>query len=633
MKDDRAAESILRQYWGFDAFRPTQKKIIDSLLSGTDNLVLLPTGGGKSLCYQVPAVIQEGITLVITPLISLMQDQVQNLKKRKIKAETIHAGMHWKEVDRILDNCIYGDIKLLYISPERILQSLAIERIKKMSVSLIAVDEAHCISQWGYDFRPAYLEIFQLRQLHPNAPVVALTATATRKVREDIIDKLQLEMPVISVDSFSRENLSYLVYKQENKLEKLLLVLQKIRGSSIVYVRNRRKTKELAKYLNQCGIKAAAYHAGMSQLERNKIQTDWLNNSVPVIVSTNAFGMGIDKPDVQAVIHYEIPPSPEEYYQEAGRAGRNGQNAFCILLYDNADIKKLKDNFTRSYPAFKDVRQVYQALQHKYKIIPGGGKGESFTFDLLDFSSHFQLDTFKTYHCLKILQQEGWIDLTEAVFLPGRVFFKVEKEQLYEYQVKNPSLDPVIKTILRTYEGVFIEYVRIRESAIASALKVKVAELKFYLERLKKDGILDYIPPSDRPRLTFLAERVERRNFLIDKSLLDSRKRAALDRMKSILGYVETGSCRENFLLNYFAEHKKSLCGHCDHCRKEKTRLNRTDLLERISINGTRLKEIIDSYEESARDNVIKLLKSLEEEEKIHIEDDLVYPTKIKSNL
>ncbi|MFT6148003.1 MAG: ATP-dependent DNA helicase RecQ, partial [Saprospiraceae bacterium] len=445
-------QEVLKKFWGFDNFRSMQLEIIKSVLDGKDTLALLPTGGGKSICFQIPALCQEGICIVVSPLIALMKDQVHNLNKRGIPAVAIYSGMHYREIDRVFDNCAYGKIKFLYLSPERLMTDLAQERIKKMNVNLIAIDEAHCISQWGYDFRPPYLEIAKIRILHPKVPFLALTATATPEVVTDIQERLEFKTENVFQKSFRRDNLAYVVLNDEGKLEKMLSILQKVKGSSVVYVRNRKKTKEAAQFLQLNNIYADFYHAGLTNDVRSKKQDAWINNQTRVMVSTNAFGMGIDKPDVRTVIHLTLPDSLEAYFQEAGRAGRDGNRAFSILLYSETDKVELERQFEQSYPAFSEIKQVYRALGSYFQLAIGSGLGESFDFDLIEFCRHYKFKVVETFNALKILMHEGWLFMTEAVYVPSSLMVKATKEDLYDYKLRNKGFENLITTILRTYQ-------------------------------------------------------------------------------------------------------------------------------------------------------------------------------------
>ncbi len=559
-------KEILQQYWKFQSFRPLQAEIIQSVLDGKDTLALLPTGGGKSICFQIPSLCQEGICIVISPLIALMKDQVEQLKKRNIAAVAIYSGMRYQDIDRELDNCVYGNMKFLYLSPERLSTELARQRIAKMNVNLIAVDEAHSISQWGYDFRPSYLEIATIRELHPKVPVLALTATATDVVKEDIQDKLEFKERNLFQKSFERKNLSYVVLKEANKLNALLNIITKVKGSSIVYARSRKRTQDIAIFLQRNKVHADFYHAGLSPDSRSAKQDAWVQNKKRVIVSTNAFGMGIDKPDVRTVVHMDLPDSLEAYFQEAGRAGRDEEKAYAVLLYDEVDKKRLEHAYEQAFPDMKTIRQVYRALGSYLQLAVGGGIGKSYDFDIGAFIKTFQLEVLKTYNCLKILEQSGWLILSESVFLPATLKVKVDREKLYDYQLRNKKLDRVIKKALQLYQGIFNFPVRIKESQLAYALKISVKDVVQSLNKLHQDGILRYSPQKDQPQLIFLKDRVPTENLVIDQVLFKFRKERYKKNIKAAIQYAEKNSCRSKQLLSYFGEFDAPICGSCDVC-------------------------------------------------------------------
>ncbi len=559
-------KEILQQYWKFQSFRPLQAEIIQSVLDGKDTLALLPTGGGKSICFQIPSMCQEGICIVVSPLIALMKDQVEQLKKRNIPAIAVYSGMRYQDIDRELDNCVYGNTKFLYLSPERLSTELARQRIAKMNVNLIAVDEAHSISQWGYDFRPSYLEIAAIRELHPKVPVLALTATATNIVKEDIQDKLEFSERNLFQKSFERKNLSYVVLKEANKFAALLNIISKVKGSSIVYARSRKRTQDIALFLQRNKVHADFYHAGLSPDSRSAKQDAWIQNKKRVIVSTNAFGMGIDKPDVRTVVHMDLPDSLEAYFQEAGRAGRDEEKAYAVLLYDETDKNRLERAYEQSFPDMKTIRQVYRALGSYLQLAVGGGIGKSYDFDIGEFIKTFQLEVLKTYNCLKILEQSGWLILSESVFLPATLKVKVDREKLYDYQLRNKKLDRVIKKTLQLYQGVFNYPVRIKESQLAYALKIPVKALVQSLNKLQQDGIMLYSPQKDQPQLIFLKERVPVDNLVIDQVLFKFRKERFGKNIKAAIQYAAKNSCRSKQLLSYFGEVNAPLCGQCDVC-------------------------------------------------------------------
>ncbi len=615
---------ILKKYWGYDTFRPLQEDIINAVLSGEDVLALLPTGGGKSICFQVPALCEEGICLVISPLIALMKDQVYNLLKRNIPATAIFSGMNYKDIDRILDNCAYGQYKFLYLSPERLKTELAIERIKKMNINLIAVDEAHCISQWGYDFRPPYLDIAEIRELHPDVPIIALTATAIPKVVVDIQEKLNFNKENVLQKSFQRSNISYVVLQEEGKPEKLIDILKKVQGTGIVYVRNRRKTKEIAYWLNKKGIRADYYHAGLSADGRSRKQEDWINNKIRVIVSTNAFGMGIDKPDVRIVVHMDLPDNLEAYFQEAGRAGRDEKKSYAVLLYNEKDKANLQRQFELSFPKMASIRQIYQALGSYFQLAIGSGVGDTFDFDIVDFCNNYKLDVFKTYNCLRILEKEGWITMSEAMFLPSSLMFTIEKEQLYDYQLKNKELDRIIRALLRAYQGVFTNYVYLRnEQQLAKGLKITIGQLHKSFETLHRDKIIDYRPQKDKPQLMFLQERVEAKNLVIDMKMYNFRKERQAYRIEKAIEYAESKKCRSRQLLLYFGEKRAETCGICDVCLgRHKTDLSNQDFnryAEKIRLlvikEKLTMEQVLESFSPKRKNTVIKTLEFLMDEE------------------
>lgn len=573
-------EYILKQYWGYDQFRPPQADIIKNVLEGKDTLALLPTGGGKSVCFQVPALIMEGICLVITPLIALMEDQVSQLKRRGIAALAIHSGMRRSEIDVALDNCAYGEIKFLYLSPERIQTEMFRVRVQKMQVNLIAIDEAHCISQWGYDFRPSYLLISDLRELKPEVPVIALTATATKKVKEDIIDKLGLKKPGVYTKSFARENLSFVVRKTENKEKLLLQIVQKVNGAAIVYVRSRRSAEKLSEWLTKSGVAATFYHAGLTYHQRNEYQKKWIEGESRVVVATNAFGMGIDKANVRTVIHMDIPETLEAYYQEAGRAGRDGKRAYTVVIYHLIDIKTVREKVEQSQPAVTILKKTYQALSNYLQLAEGSAMGESFDFDLTTFSNRYELKPVITYAALKKLEEQGLIQLNESFYRSSKIHFLIEKKKLYEFQVANDHFDHLIKGLLRLYGGeLFSIYVNISESQIGRAVGWNIPETKIALDQLHKMQLLDYQQASEMSQITFLTPRQDADRLPLDKTRLEERRNLALTKMEAMIEYVEQSHrCRTQFIQSYFDEETFSTCGVCDVCLEKKKKENQTEI-------------------------------------------------------
>lgn len=612
-------QQILEHYWKHTAFRPLQEEIIQSVLLGRDTLALLPTGGGKSVCFQVPALAKDGICIVVSPLIALMKDQVENLQAKGIEAVSIVSGMSKREVDLALDNCIYGTIKFLYLSPERLLSELVKERIRHMLVNLIAVDEAHCISQWGYDFRPPYLHLADLRELHPNVPVLALTATATAEVADDIQQKLGFKQSNVFRQSFERKNISYVVQHQENKLQKILDVIKGVKGSGIIYVRSRKETVEIARLLNQHGYPAEFYHAGLEVATRSLKQESWKNNQTRIIVATNAFGMGIDKPDVRFVIHKDIPESLEAYYQEAGRAGRDGQKSYAVLLYNYGDRYSLEKKFEMNFPTVSEIKTVYHSLGNYYQLAYGTGEGVSFDMDIGDFCARFKLDPIKTLNALKFLERNEYVSFTESVFLPSRFRFLIDNEQLYNFQIQHQGWDAFVKTILRSYAGAFENYVHIREFDLARRMNASVQQVIEGLQQLQQMEVLNYLPQTDKPQVTFLSERHDIKQVIIDKSYIEQRKQVFRQKMESVFHYAEAPNCRSRMLLSYFDEHNAHKCGICDICLDEKRLNNAHDTTDKITdeiaqalsaetLSLDELMQAVNSGAEKERIAVIRLL-------------------------
>ncbi|WP_209331634.1 RecQ family ATP-dependent DNA helicase [Lunatimonas salinarum] len=566
------ALQVLKSIFGFSDFRPLQEEIVLSVAGGRDTFAILPTGGGKSLCFQVPALMHEGICLVVSPLIALMKDQVDNLKKKGVKAVAVYSGMRPREIDVLLDNCIYGEVKFLYVSPERLKTDLFLERFRQMKVSMIAVDEAHCISQWGYDFRPPYLEIAALREIHPQVPFIALTASATLDVQKDIIDKLELKDCAVFAQSAKRRNISFVAREAENKFEKAWEVLKKVQGSAILYVRNRKGTKEMSDQLNRLGISATYYHAGLNSEERSVRQVAWINGKVRVMVATNAFGMGIDKPDVRVVIHLDLPENLENYYQEAGRAGRDGFKAFAVLYYSLHDIAQLQERAAQTYPSLEFIRKVYQSLANHYRIAVGSSEMSSFDFDLHSFTQTYQLDALLTYNALKVMQEESLLLLSEGLLVPSTIHIPVSQSQLYEVQVRYASLDPLVKLLLRMYGGeLFSGYVKVQEGRLAKALGLSETQIEKMLQKLDSLEVLAYNPRRDQPQVTFLTPRFDAGKLPLNQKRIGHRRDLAVRKARSMAAYAENKQlCRTLVLLDYFGEHTDEVCGICDVCLNRK---------------------------------------------------------------
>ena len=549
-----------------------QEDIIQSVLNGRDTLALLPTGGGKSICFQVPALCMEGICVVVSPLIALMKDQVFQLRKRDIEAEAIYSGMSRREIDIVLDNCIYGNIKFLYVSPERLLTEIFIERSAKMKISLLAIDEAHCISQWGYDFRPPYLQIADFKEKLPGVKLIALTASATLHVQKDIQEKLRMKDTAVFMKSYARKNLSYSVFEVEDKGKKLLEVLTNVKGSAVVYVRSRKRTEDLAKWLSSHRMSASHYHAGLSAVERSNRQVQWIDNKVRVMVATNAFGMGIDKPDVRVVVHVDIPDSLEAYYQEAGRGGRDEKLAYAVLVYLPSDVKELKERTLRSLPEVDYLKKVYQALANHYKLAVGSSQFASFDFDFDTFIKAYKLNPFEAFAALKKLEEEGLIQLTESFYQPSRLFAKVDKQELYKIQVANASVDPVVKATLRLFGGeVFTHLTTISEGDIARLANCTRAEVVKQLTYLDQQGAFVYEKMKDAPQLLFLTPRQDAGKLTLDTKRLKERRAELIAKVDAMIHYLQQDvRCRTQVIQEYFGEQNDIPCGVCDFCLRQK---------------------------------------------------------------
>ncbi len=625
---------ILLKYWGYSSFRPLQEEIIQSVLDGRDTLALLPTGGGKSITFQVPAMARDGLCLVITPLISLMQDQVENLKKRGIRAAAIHSGMYSAEIDSTLNNCRYGDNKLLYVSPERLTTDKMRDALKRIKVNLVAVDESHCVSQWGYDFRPPYLRIAEIQDLLPAVPFLALTATATTDVVIDIQSKLNLRSPNIFRKSFERKNITYFVFKEEDKRRRILNIIRKVKGSGIIYVKNRRQTKEIAEYLTRQGITATGYHAGMDPKEREKSQQSWMKETRQIIVATNAFGMGIDKPNVRFVIHMDLTDSIEAYFQEAGRAGRDEEPAFAVLLYEQADIIEVRKNLDSTFPELQKIKDIYQALGNYLKIPLGNGKDYMAEFDIGEFSDNYNFSPIIAYNALKFLEKEGFLLLSEAVHTPSRVCIKTDKESLYRFQVENAFFDPFIKTLLRSYSGIFSEFCNIREEDLAKRTNLTTDKVIEFLVKLSKLQVIDYIPRTENPRIIFTENRIESKDLTLSPEYYKDRLRAAQKRTEAIIRYAEsTHKCRSQALLAYFGETEARRCGKCDVCiqrnKIELTDLEFNSILKEIKPvlqkKPCSLQELVEMVTSVSEDKVIRAIQWLLDNEKIEIDEERQY--------
>ncbi len=599
---------ILKKVWGYPQFRAMQEDIIVSVGDEKkDTLGLLPTGGGKSIIFQVPALAQPGVCIVVTPLIALMKDQVENLKRKNIKAIAVYTGMNKHEIAIALDNIVFGDYKFLYLSPERLGTELFLAKLPSMNVNLIAIDEAHCISQWGYDFRPSYLKIALIKEHLPNVPFLALTATATPKVAIDIQEKLEFKEPNLFRKSFERENIFYIVRKIEDKLRYLLKIVKTNKGTGVVYVRNRKKTREIAQYLIDNNISADYYHAGIDPREKDRKQDAWKNDKIRIIVSTNAFGMGIDKSDVRFVVHIGLPDTVEAYFQEAGRGGRDEKTAYAVLLYNNMDIANLKRSITNAFPERKTIKRVYTALGNFLQIPIGAGKGFSYDFNISEFAKRYSLPILQVFSSLKFLQKEGYIEFTEEVFQSSKLMFNVGQEDLYKFQVSNAGFDAFIKLILRTYTGVFSNYININEFRLAKKANTTKEVIYEYLKKLAKYKIISYIPQRKTPYIIYTEVRLVDKSVIISKTNYDMLKKRKIERIDSVIDYItRTNKCRSQMLLMYFGEKNAKKCGNCDFCRRKTEKYLKNNEFEAIK---QKCKELLEKSQYTANEliNTINL--------------------------
>ena len=560
-------KSILKQYWGYDSFRGIQEEIISSIGEGRDTLGLMPTGGGKSITFQVPALAKPGLCLVITPLIALMKDQVQNLRKRGIKAIAVYSGMTREEIIVALENCIFGDYKFLYISPERLDTEIFQIKLRSMKVSMITVDESHCISQWGYDFRPAYLKIADVRRLLPDVPILALTATATPEVVKDIQVRLAFRKENVFRMSFERKNLAYIVRRTEDKAGELVHILTQVAGSAIVYTRNRKRTKEVSLFLNQHDISATFYHAGLDNATKDQRQKGWQDGTFRVMVATNAFGMGIDKPDVRLVIHLDFPDSPEAYFQEAGRAGRDGQKAYAVLLYAQSDKTILKKRIGDTFPEKEYIRQVYEHINYYYQMAMGDGRGCTFAFNIEEFCQRFKHFPVRVDSALKILTRAGYLEYTDEQDNTSRLIFTLRRDELYRINENNPDTEKLLRIILRSYTGLFSDYAYISEETLARRSGLTRQQVYDTLILLTKRHILHYIPGKKTPYIIYTRERQEASRVVLGREVYEDRKQSYERRVKAMIDYADTDDrCRSRMLLEYFGKRNEHNCGQCDVC-------------------------------------------------------------------
>ncbi|MDR1983446.1 MAG: RecQ family ATP-dependent DNA helicase [Prevotellaceae bacterium] len=618
-------QKILFEHWGYSQFRPLQEEIITSIYNGNDTLALMPTGGGKSITFQVPSLAKDGICIVITPLIALMKDQVENLKSRNIPALAIHSGMAAREIDITLDNALFGNYKFLYLSPERLVTQKIRNYIERMKVNLIAIDESHCISQWGYDFRPPYLRIAEIRDILPDVPVLALTATATPEVVEDIMEKLRFKKKNVLQKSFERKNLSYIVRNIEDKQQYLKKITETMRGSGIVYVRNRKKTKEISDFLKSIGINSDYYHAGLSSEMRSSKQDLWKSGKIQVIVATNAFGMGIDKADVRFVVHLDLPDSLEAYFQEAGRVGRDGKKAYAVLLYNKSDKVKFEQQFRQTFPPVETIKEVYQSVCSYLGVAYGEGKGMVFDFNLMDFSIHAKIYSLTALNALKILEQENYLQVTDEINSPSRLMFTVNRDDLYKIQVENKDLDSFIKLLLRPYSGLFTNYTNIDETYLAKFGNTTVDVIKEYLIQLSRRHLISYIPQKRTPLIILNENRLEEANVRISPENYQFLKERYKNRMDTMINYASsTTKCRSQILLSYFGEENTYRCGQCDVC-KTRNELDMSaydfdriveQLKQQITNNEAKLPDIVNNINISS-EKVIRVVRWLLDNGKI----------------
>jgi len=621
--------AILQQYWGYPSFRPLQEDIVDSVMAGKDTLALLPTGGGKSICFQVPAMAMEGLCLVITPLIALMKDQVTHLVEKGIPAAAIYSGMHPDALELAYNQAAYGRLKFLYVSPERLQTDAFIEALKRMKVCLLAVDESHCISQWGYDFRPPYLKIADIRPYMPKTPVLALTATATAKVVDDIQFRLGFKEKNVFQSSFERKNVTYNVYYDADKYGFLRRKLEAMKeGSAIVYVRNRKRTQVISDWLNSVGISATFYHAGLDSRTRDERQELWMQGKVKVIAATNAFGMGIDKPDVRLVIHMDLPDSIEAYFQEAGRAGRDLKPSEAFLLVSPADITKLQENLTQSFPELDRIKLIYSALGNYFNIPIGAGENVSYPLVMRDFANHYGFSIVEVFHTLKILEKEGFLMLSDSFDEPSKVMIKASRDDIYGFQVNNPRFSELIKCMLRSLPGVLTDFVKINEEVLAKKTGLASDKVVEQLKKLEAYHFLSYAPRNDKPQVLFLSEFVDTKHFGLSKENYYDRKKDAEERVKAVIDFVNNDEeCRSVLLLRYFNEKTKKSCGRCDVCLKHgQHRVPYDSVEERVQSvmreTGQPVKDILSQCHDMEESQVLDAIRFLVDNDVLQYEKD-----------
>ena len=623
-----ATRAILQQYWGYPSFRPLQEDIVDSVMAGKDTLALLPTGGGKSICFQVPAMAMEGLCLVITPLIALMKDQVAHLVDKGIPAAAIYSGMHPDALELAYNQAAYGRLKFLYVSPERLQTNAFIEALRKLKVCLLAVDESHCISQWGYDFRPPYLKIADIRPYMPKTPVLALTATATAKVVDDIQFRLGFKQKNVFQSSFERKNVTYNVFHEADKYGVLRRKLEAMKeGSAIVYVRNRKRTQVIADWLNSVGISATFYHAGLDAKTRDQRQDLWMKGKVKVIAATNAFGMGIDKPDVRLVIHIDLPDSIEAYFQEAGRAGRDLKPSEAFLLVSPADIKKLQENLIQSFPELDRIKLIYNALGNYFSIPVGAGENMSYPFVIGDFANRYGFSIIEVFHTLKILEKEGFLVLSDSFDEPSKVMIKASRDDIYGFQVNNPQYSELVRYMLRSLPGVMSDFVKVNEEMMAKKIGVPVEKVIEQLKKLETYNFLSYAQRNDKPQILFLSEFVDAKHFGLSKENYYDRKKDAEERVKAVVDFVNNDEeCRSVQLLRYFNEKTRKTCGRCDVCQKQQHRVPYDAIENRVrsvlSEEMLPMDEILSQCSDFEESQVLDAIRFLVDNEVLQVEKD-----------
>ena len=625
------ALQILEKYWGHNQFRPLQEGIIDAVLAKKDVLALLPTGGGKSICFQVPALLKDGMCLVISPLIALMQDQVSNLQEKGIEAAVIHSGMPYMAVKETLQAATSGAYKFLYLSPERIESNLFKEYLPALDISLIAVDEAHCIAQWGYDFRPPYLRIAALRNELPSVPVIALTASATKDVETAIIEKLAFRDPLVFRQPYKRPALSYSYFEVESKINKTIEIINNVKGSGIVYCNTRKQTKDIAELLQLQKISADFYHAGLSAEDRQVKQKKWMTGDTRMMVCTSAFGMGIDKDDVRTVIHYEMPDCLENYYQEAGRAGRDGKKAYAVLLATKADITKARNLHETRFPAISIIKSIYQSLANYLQLPVGIGEGGYYDFNLLEFCNNFKLDLAVVTQTLKVLEQEGHIQFSENIFLPTQVCFTCSKESLENFEEAYPAFEPLIKALLRSYQGIFDNRISIFEKRMAGICKQSIEAVQNQLQQLAAMGIIEYLPQKETPQIHFLVNRAPAAFLHIDQDLYLSKKEAFTTRINTLINFaINPACCRSVFIGNYFGDTDKSSCGICDYClAQKKTKLQSAaftsieqQLYASLTTSPSPIDQLLITLGKDKEEEIWEVIRFLESENRLILKED-----------